>query len=496
MDVIFRVFYSVVLGLVVTACSQNPTSSPAEAEEPVASPVPLARSIAASIDSAKFENLAPDVRQRSILALEDNAATLAYSSCKTPPHAFLARLSAKGGAEETTLPGGIERLPMEEAAAYIAYLIHAAETDDTDHRASLRASPVVIAPALAVAEASGASGEDLLTAIAIGYSVLGALGEPTGPIQTQGLMSASVYGTISSAAVASYLLELDEEQTQHAVSLAASAGNGLFQYYFDQSDEKRIVIARSARIGVEAALLAQAGEEGAPFILEGRSGLYPVLTGTSLSKAQIETMVAKIAALDGPLHIEPKFYATSDSIIPYLKGIDALDMPLVVEEVDYFELVADKRYGVVLEDKIVNYHPPRTALGAKLNFNFVVSLLLHRGSVLPQHYDSAGLRNPEVLELARKGRFTAMDQDGFPKLLIHMRRGNTITVTPEFPDRSAYVPAYEDQRAEKIRQLTDTLWSDDERSKALTDIRGVASEETAGAWIRRYQARFCLPRKN
>jgi 2-methylcitrate dehydratase PrpD len=466
------------LSLTLLAYSaQTPETPPDETARETNTDV-LSLRLAETIAAADYKTLSDDIIERVTLSLADNAATLAHTSCKTSHHPFLDRLVAKGGTAEAILPGGSAELPMDEAAAYIAYLIHAAETDDTDHRASLRASPVVIAPALALGDAVEASGEELITAIAIGYSVLGALGEPTGPIQTEGLMSASVYGTIASAAVAAYLLDLTPEQTQNAIALAATASNGLFQYYFDQTEEKRIIIARSARIGVEAALLAQAGEEAAPAILEGRSGLYPVLTRHDLTRAEADRIVSKVAALDGPLHIEPKFYTTSDSIIPYLKGLDAL---------------ADKRYGAVLEDKIVNYHAPSTALGAKLNFNFVIALYLVEGSVEPQHYNASGLADEDVLNLASKGVFQAQGGEGFPNLTLFLKNGESLDVTPIFPERSEQVPAFREERMKKIEQLTAGLWSEEERLEALRDIEALPEESLATDWIKRYQARFCGP---
>ena len=454
---------------------------------------PLAVKMANSISDARYSMVSDETAERVILSLQDNAAVLANVTCSSPDSPFLRRIATKGGIAESTLSGLERRVPMEEATAAIAYLIHSAETDDTDHRASLRASPVVIAPALAVAEAVDADGERLLTAIAIGYSVLGALGEPSGPAQTRGLMSSAIYGTVSSAAVAAYLLELDESQTANALSLAASASGGLFQYFYDQTDEKRIIIARAARAGVEAALLARDGAQAAPNVFEGTAGLYPVLLGMNLDRAKVDAIVAKISKLDGPLHVEPKFYSTSDSIIPYLKGIAALDAQTATKlnRIESFELEADSRYGAVLREKIEQYSPPESELSAKLSFNFVLATYLRYGRVTPADFTATRLAEHATLSLAASARFLLVEEESFPVLRLMLDDGEVLAVAPVFPDRAKQVPAYLPQRELKIAQLTSGIWNEDERTAMMADTSALASQPSMAIWVARYQARFC-----
>jgi 2-methylcitrate dehydratase PrpD len=483
------------LSSLILACAGCALAEPASVEEPVdevAKP-PLTAMIARATTRAEYSALSEEVRVRVNLALKDNAATLAYSTCGKGVHPFWARILDKGGSAEATHPVSHQKLPVEEATAIVAYLIHASETDDSDHRASLRASPVVVAPALTVAEYVDASGQDLVTAIAIGYSVLGALGQATGPTQIDGLMSASLYGAVSSAAVASYLLDLDEEQTQNAIALAAASSGGLFQYYYDQTQEKRIIIARSSRLGVESALLALAGERAAPNVLDGRSGLFPVLARKELSPEEARSIVAKISLLDGPMYIEPKFYSTSASVIPYILGLDMDPRVKAIRanEVQSFVLIADSLFGVVLEDKVTNYKAPTNSMGAKINFNYVVSVFLNHGAVEPQYFEGAALSDPSVLELASKGRFEWAASDEQARLVIYLNSGESISIPPIIHDRNKPVPAFEELRRDKIDLLTREIWTAEHKRKIMAEIDGLERETHVGEWVERYFGTLC-----
>ncbi len=86
----------------------------------------------------------------------------------------IAREFAKlqGKAPEATLIGGRERVPMAAASFANAISCHSIELDDIDVLALFHFSPPVFSSALAVAEASGANGKDLIAALAAGCEVM------------------------------------------------------------------------------------------------------------------------------------------------------------------------------------------------------------------------------------------------------------------------------------------------------------------------------------
>ncbi len=126
---------------------------------------PIAAQWAAAIHRAQFADLPAEVVERAKLCLLDSLSVMAYTTTLASSKEALARVLALGGPAEATVWGYGKRLPVEQAAYCMGYLIHAHEIDDSDFRGGYRPSCVSVAPVLAMAEHTHASGRDLLLAL-------------------------------------------------------------------------------------------------------------------------------------------------------------------------------------------------------------------------------------------------------------------------------------------------------------------------------------------
>src|SRR3984957_5719936 len=88
----------------------------------------------------------------------------------------------RGGVAEASLwfDAG-PKLPVAEAAQVNAVMSDAAAPDDSDLRNIVDAGTTLVASALATAERTGSSGEDVLAAIVLGYEAAGRIGEAITP---------------------------------------------------------------------------------------------------------------------------------------------------------------------------------------------------------------------------------------------------------------------------------------------------------------------------
>ena len=84
----------------------------------------------------------------------------------------------------------------------------------------------------------------------------------------------STLGTLGAAAAASALLGLDAGRTACALGIAATQAGGL--RIMLPNSCKSFNIGRAAAAGVLAALLAEAGHDSAPDVLEAKFGLFGV----------------------------------------------------------------------------------------------------------------------------------------------------------------------------------------------------------------------------
>ncbi len=132
---------------------------------------------------------------------------------------------------------------------------------------------VVFPPALAVAQATGASGRDLLTAAVAGYEVGIRVGEFLGRSHYKVFHTTGTAGTVAAAAATGRLLNLSAEAMLHAFGSAGTQAAGLWEFLRDAADSKQLHTAKASADGLAAAYLARDGFTGAKRILEGAQGM-------------------------------------------------------------------------------------------------------------------------------------------------------------------------------------------------------------------------------
>ncbi len=159
------------------------------------------------------------------------------------------------------------------AAVANAAASHFAEQDDVHNGSVFHPATVVFPPALAVAQALGASGRELLVACVAGYEVGIRVGEFLGRSHYRIFHTTGTAGTFAAAAAVGRLLGLDAAQMRHAFGSAGTQSAGLWEFLRDAADSKQLHTAHAAGAGLTAAYLAQDGFTGAKRILDGAQGL-------------------------------------------------------------------------------------------------------------------------------------------------------------------------------------------------------------------------------
>lgn len=159
------------------------------------------------------------------------------------------------------------------AAMANAAASHVAEQDDVHNGSVFHPATVVFSPALAVAQAIGASGLDLLVASIAGYEVGIRVGEFLGRSHYRVFHTTGTAGTLAAAAAVGHLLKLTPDQMLHALGSAGTQSAGLWEFLRDAADSKQLHTAHAAGAGLMSAYLAKDGFTGAKQILEGKQGM-------------------------------------------------------------------------------------------------------------------------------------------------------------------------------------------------------------------------------
>jgi 2-methylcitrate dehydratase PrpD len=159
------------------------------------------------------------------------------------------------------------------AAMSNAAASHVAEQDDVHNGSVFHPATVVFPAALALAQARGATGKQLLTAAVAGYEVGIRVGEFLGRSHYKVFHTPGTAGTLAAAATAGNLLGLDAAQMLHAFGSAGTQSAGLWEFLRTAADSKQLHTAHAAAAGLMAACLAHEGFTGAAEILEGPQGM-------------------------------------------------------------------------------------------------------------------------------------------------------------------------------------------------------------------------------
>ncbi len=171
-----------------------------------------------------------------------------------------------------------EKLPVSQVARVNAMLSDAAASDDSDLRNIVHAGTPLTAVSLAMAERLGASGEDVLGAIVIGYEAAGRLSEPITP----GFRNRGFHGCLgasfAAAVAAGRLLRLDAGQMAQAIAITAVSIGGLATAA-DTSVAREYHAGLAAMHGVNAAQAAQLGYKIEERILEICQGFFEAFGG-------------------------------------------------------------------------------------------------------------------------------------------------------------------------------------------------------------------------
>jgi 2-methylcitrate dehydratase PrpD len=242
---------------------------------------PLAEQLAAFAARARTDGVPADVatsvRQRILDMVGLQLAALSLDTSR----AALSFVAAQGGAPHAHPVGSTERLPAPWAAFANGVLAHSLDYDDTHLPSIVHPSASIVPAALAAAETAGASGADVIGAVAVGLEVTVRLGmagfDPatrTSVYFEHGQHATSICGTVGAAAAAAMLLGADEAGIGHAIAVSCSMASGVIEANRTGGTVKRMHCGWAAHAGVTAAQLVAAGFTGPPTALEGRFGLF------------------------------------------------------------------------------------------------------------------------------------------------------------------------------------------------------------------------------
>jgi len=234
----------------------------------------ITRALARFISNISYENLPNEVKKRAKNLLLDALSTAIAG--RDLPWCQMALKLVTGGKGDATIFGHSLKASVLDAAFVNSVLV--ASMAQEDFLFTFHPGMVNVPAAIAIGEKEGSSGAEVITALVIGYDVMGrvSLGGPSIAPRFRGV---SAYGPFGAAAAAGKLLKLNEDQLTNALGFAANSACGLTECWSAGTMEGNFHGGMAARNGIVAADLAKAGALAAEKSLEGKFGFYQAFAG-------------------------------------------------------------------------------------------------------------------------------------------------------------------------------------------------------------------------
>ena len=317
--------------------------------------------------------IAPEVMHHAKRAVIDLYAAMLPGAVVAP--ATLLEVALKEELDIGTAKLALGRRATVRAAALInGTAAHTLELDDIFRDGIYHPGAPTIPAALALAQAHGASGEQFLRAVIIGYEISTRIGAAMGRAHYKYWHNTGTIGVFGACAAACSLLGLDRKRFAHALATVTTFSAGLQQSFRMDSMSKPLHAGRAAEAGITAALAAHEGVIGSLDVIDGDAGY-----GVAMSdRPDWNKAVDGLGKQFNICRMTFKNHTCCGHTFAAIDGALALQqqMKLAAREIERIRVGS---YRAAKE--VSGYDSPQTAAEARFSLKYVVATALTHGSV-------------------------------------------------------------------------------------------------------------------
>ncbi|MEM7128057.1 MAG: MmgE/PrpD family protein [Chloroflexota bacterium] len=346
---------------------------------------------AATVTAGEFSCQWQQAKDWATIALIDTIGCMTAGS-HHPASQLNYEALAQWGSGRSTAIGHLQPMSPPWAAMVNGTSGHALDFNAWDERSASHSSPVLLAALLAVAEAEGKSGMDVIDAFIVGMEITMRVGAAVNLDHYHiGWHTTNTVATIGGAVACARLLELDERGIGNAISIATSHTGGYKSQF--GTTMKPIHCGMAAKAAVMSAYLARTGIEGAADTLDGQWSLLSLQAtnkapGFATALADLGKSLA-LAAYGVVLKPYPSCAYTHRSIDGLLDlrsehGFSAENVTQINARIPFYNA------------SILPYTHPVNDTEARFCMAYCLSIALLNGAVLPGDFDEESIFKPEI----------------------------------------------------------------------------------------------------
>jgi 2-methylcitrate dehydratase PrpD len=441
------------------------------------------RDLARFAAALRYEDIPAEVIAHAKLCLLDGLGVCLQGSALPWTRILQATVEMEGGKPQASLWGTGLKGSVSQAALVNGTAGHAFEMDDMHKESIIHPNSLTSPIALAYAEAEGATGRDMLTAIVAGYEVGTRVGNAaTMALFLDGFHPQGTSGTFVAGAAAGKMRGLDAGQMQNCLGIAGSCAAGLMAAQ-EGAMVKRLHAGRAAQSGVLAAELASRGFTGISNILEAGYGGY--LSSYS-SKPVPEKLTLGLGTTWETLNVGFKMYPTVTSIH---SALDSLRILMAQHKLSAGDIAAiDVACSHMTHVHTAWPYKPAGITAAQMNLFYGLAVTALNGKVTVGDLTEARLSDPDILEFIT--RIVAHDDAAIEAMGPAFRHACRMTVTTRAGEKlfheelarrgSPENPVNPAEVEEKFRGNVAALLSDAEADRIISLVNGFETMTDAG----------------
>lgn len=417
----------------------------------------ISQALSTYIIRTSFEELHPDVVKEVKRRILDSLGC-ALAALEEPPVAIARRIASRyaGTKLGATLIGTKLQVPLEWAAFVNGIAVRYLDFNDTYlSREPLHPSDLIPA-AMAACEAMGATGKDLITAIATGYEVAMRLCDAAS-LRKMGWDHVNFLGLGSLAAI-SKLLGLDQEMVQNAISIYLVPHASMRQTRVGElSMWKGAAAANSSRNAAFACLLAKEGFTGPFQPFEGEMGFIK-LVSKYFDYAVLDQMNGRPPAkiLESYMKFYPVEYhaqtAVDGALQLWWRGL----RPARIERIDIETF--DAAYEIIVKDP--EKWAPKTRETADHSMPYCVAVCLAKGDIWIDSFNERMFKDPVVNELLKRMKvtesreFSALYPKAFPtQIKVRTKENTALEIRVDYAPGHPQRPVHDEVVIKKFHRL-------------------------------------------
>lgn len=407
--------------------------------------------------SVEFEDFPQEAIERAQQRLTDALGNIAAGTQAEGMDALVRLVTGWGGKPEATVLANGARIPAHNAAMLNAALMRSFDfepvgAEGPDQRqVPAHITGTTVPVALAVAEARGSTGREMLAALLVGEDIAARLAFGSGFDVYSGQDNTGTVNGVGAVFIAGLLMGLTADQMRNALGIVINQLSGSVGSIFDGAAAFKLPMSFAARSAIVSCEMAQVGMTGQRDPISGKFGFLEVFCADPKPELVIKDL-GRVFYADAVIKPWSACRASHPSLDAAVRLVE--DHGVRSEDIDKVTVHVTPRTKSGFVGK--PFAPgPNAEVSAAFSIHFTVAAALLHGTVRPEFLGAQAASDPQLRELLDR---TSIEASLDPhevltaEVEVLLKDGSIVRQRVEEPRGDIYTaPLSREQVVEKFR---------------------------------------------